>query len=121
MRYQDYISEQTQKAADEAFRYARAVPADKADWKPLDAGRSVLDQCREMAKCPDWAYSLVSGTPPDWSEDVMAEQQKEMKTWATVDQCHEECKARLAKLIELYKSVPDDRLANTQFLPFDGG
>jgi hypothetical protein len=122
MRYQDYIADETRKAAAEAFRNAKAVPADKHDWKPLDNGRSVLDQAREMAKCPDWAYDICSGTTqPDWSEDNMAAQKAEMDKWTTVEQCEQECNKRLDKLAEFYKSMGDERLTETKWLPFDGG
>ncbi len=60
MKLQDYIIDVTKKAAEEAFKYACAVPADKAEWQPLETGRSVLDQAREMAKCPVWAHATSS-------------------------------------------------------------
>lgn len=122
MRYQEYVCKASQAAADEAFRYAKAVPADKADWAPLDAGRSVLDQAREMAKCPNWAYLLVSGGDmPEFSEENMAKMKAEMDLLKTVDECQAECNQNLAKLFELYKSIPDEKLADTKWLPFSGG
>jgi len=122
MRIQDSMIERTQKAADEAFRYAAAVPQDKLTWKPLDSGRSVLDQMQEMAKCPDWAYNLVSGAAvPEINEDSMAAYKAEIAKWTTVEVCKAECQKRLDKLFELYKTLPDERLAETKWLPFSGG
>jgi hypothetical protein len=122
MRYQDYMVDTTKKAAEQVFRYAKAVPADKVDWKPLDAGRSVLELARELAKCPEWAYELVGGTKaPDWSEEHMAAEQAVMNSWTTVEQCEAECNQRLEKLFELYRTLPDERLDQTQWLPFEGG
>jgi len=129
MNFQDYMIETTQHAADEAFRYALAVPTEKAEWKPLESGRSVLDQAREMAKCPVWAYDLISPHEgpalAEMSEETakaaMAEQREEMASWKSVEECHGICKTNLAKLFELYKSLPDERLTEKKWLPFDGG
>ena len=46
---------------EEAFRYLRVVPAEKPDWQPLETGQSALSMACELAKCPDWAYGILSG------------------------------------------------------------
>lgn len=122
MKYQEFIIEATQKAADEAFRFAAAVPENKVGWKPIDAGRTVLDQSQEMAKAPEWAHAIVSeGPQPEWTAEGMAEEKLEMAKWDTIDKCKAECQARLDRLFELYRGVSDDRLAETKWLPFEGG
>ena len=122
MRFQDYIVESTTKASRDAFKAAKAVPADKQEWKPLDLGRSVLDQCRELAKTPDWAYDIIAGEKePDWSAEGMAQQQKEMSTWTTVEQCEQECNKRLERYFNLVRGFPDEKLTTTKWLPYDGG
>lgn len=122
MRYQDYSIKATRDAAKEAFKYAKAVPADKIEWKPLDAGRSVLDICRELTMCPTWAYEIIEGKEqPKWDEETMAAIQKEQSQWTTIEACETECNKRLDKLEGLYKNIADERLANTKWLPFDGG
>ena len=57
MKVQDYLIQVTEEAMTDGFAYAKAVPADKRDWKPQDTGRSVLDLARELGKCPDWALA----------------------------------------------------------------
>jgi len=122
MRIQDYIIATTKHAASEAFKYAKKVPADKLDWKPIDSGRSVLDQLRELAKCPVWAYDLVAGGDlPEWSEESMAAMKAEAAQWVTVEDCEQVCNANLEKLFTLYAQVPDERLTETKWLPFGGG
>jgi len=121
MRLQDHLIEVTRDAQEEAFRYAKSVPADKIEWKPLDAGQSVLSMCRELAKCPDWAYELVAGVEADWSEEAQAKQKAEMETWDTVEKCEEVCKEKLGRLFALYADLPDARFAESKDLPFGPG
>src|SRR3954464_711932 len=102
MRLQDHMIDVTRTACEEAFRYAKAVPEDKADWKPLDAGQSVLSMCRELAKCPDWAQELIAGTEPDWSDEAQATSKAEMESWTTVEQCEQAAQEKLGRLFELY-------------------
>lgn len=122
MRLQDHMIDVTRAAAKEAFRNAKAVPADKLEWKPLDNGRSVLDQCRELAMCPTWAYDIISGAPqPEWNEEAVAAMQAEQAQWTTAEDCERVCNERLEKLFELYRNMPDERLSETKWLPYDGG
>jgi hypothetical protein len=122
MNYQEFMIDKTRTAAEEAFRYAKAVPADKIEWKPLDSGRSVLDQAREMAKCPDWAYEIISSNEkPEFNEEKMAETQKELAQWTSIEQCERECMSRLDRLFGLFSTITDAQLTDTKWLPFDGG
>lgn len=116
------MCEVTQKAADEAFKYAKAVPADKIDWKPLDLGRSVLDQCKEMAMCAGWCQDIIDAEkPPEFSEESMAAIQKEQEQWKTVEDCQAEAQRRMDKLFAFFRELPDERLTEKKWLPFDGG
>jgi hypothetical protein len=120
MTIQEHVINVAKEAADEAFRYAKAVPADKLNWSPEDKGRTVIDMCREMAKTPDWAYMVLTGANP-MDESGREEQKAEMESWKSVEECHNACKTKLAKLEELYKSMPDEKLSQTRWLPFNGG
>lgn len=121
MRLQDYMIEVTRAAAQEAFRYAKAMPADKLDWRPLDSGRSVLDQCREMAMCSTWCEEIVDGKQHDHDEASAAAAQAEMESWATIEACEAESDRRLESLFAVFAAMPDERLAETRWLPYDGG
>src|SRR5688572_2355073 len=96
MRFQDSIIEATRYAASEAFKFAKAVPADKLDWKPLDAGRSVIELCRELAMCATWSEQILKGENAfEWSEESQAASQKEQESWTTAEACEAECMKRL--------------------------
>lgn len=121
MKFQDYIIDATRSSSEALFRYAKAVPADKVDWSPLDAGRSVLDICREIAMTPTWAADTIEGVPAEWSEEAFAKIKEEQSQWKTIDACEAEYKRRAARMEEVYGNVSDEKLKETRFLPYDGG
>ena len=121
MNLQEYIVKGTRAAAEEFWRYAKAVPEDKADWKPGEGARSVLDMCREIARTPLWADEIFSDKPMDFSEESMAKEMEIMAQWTTIDQCREEFDRNVANFYEVARTMPDERLNHTKFLPFEGG
>lgn len=122
MRFQDQMIESTRRAADEAFRYAAAVPEDKVEWSPLESGRSVLDQARELAMCPTWCQDIIEGKEqPEFNEETFAAIKKEQEQWKTVADCKAECDRRLESLFALFRDMPDSRLEEKKWLPYDGG
>ncbi|MGI8922844.1 MAG: DinB family protein [Fimbriimonadales bacterium] len=123
MKLQEHMINVTRDGAKEAFKYAKAVPADKLEWKPLENGRSVLDLCRELAMCPEWAVELIADKDknPDFDEAAMADAKKMQEGWKTIEDCETECNERLEKFFSLMRELPDERLAETKWLPYDGG
>jgi uncharacterized damage-inducible protein DinB len=124
VRVQEKIIEATCAAAREAFAYAKAVPADKLEWQPLDNGRSVLDICQELALCPTWCYEIVRERDepmPEWSEETAEGYRREQQQWKTAEACEAECNRRLEQLFEVFRSMPDSRLEEKKWLPYDGG
>ena len=120
MRVQDYIADCARDAFDMAFRYARAVPADKLDWAP-EGGRSVLALCRELALTPTWTLSAFRPDPSDWSEEIREAYHREEQSWTTVEACEAEWKRRFAEVDAFYRGMSDEGLKKTKWLPFNGG
>lgn len=121
MKYQEYIVKAIESAADEFFKGARAVPADKLEWSPLESGRSVLDLCREIAMTPTWGAEVTQGVASDYSEEAMAAIKVEQSAWTTIDDCQTQFDQRMARLREVYAAISDEGLAVTRWLPYDGG
>lgn len=121
MRLQDPMIGVIGRAQEEVFRYALAVPEDRLTWEPLEVGQSVLRMARELAMTPDWACWVQSGAKPENPETAAEAQRAEMESWTTVAQCDAVCRAKLERLYDLYRAMPDARLAETKWLPFDGG
>lgn len=118
MSYQKRIIEETKAAFVEAFRYAKAVPQDKLAWKPMDAGRNVLDLCQEMAMCPGWAVDLIEGKE---DADYEAEMQAMESKLSTLEGCETVCNERMSAFEACANGMSDDQLSNTKWLPYDGG
>ena len=109
------------RAQEEVFRYALAVPEERVAWEPLGVGQSVLRMCRELAKTPDWAYQVLTDAKPENPEAAAEAQKAEMESWTTIAQCDAVCRAKLERLYDLYRGMPDARLSETKWLPFNGG
>lgn len=120
LKFQDYIAAATESAAREVFKYAKAVPAEKLEWKPGDATRSIIDICRELAMTPTWAISIVDNQPMP-SDEEMAGMKEVQESWITVQACEDQCLERLRPLIEVMRAIPDEKLVETKWLPYDGG
>ncbi len=122
MSYSQFIITATKVAVAEVFKYAKAVPADKLDWKPLDEGRSVLDICKELAMCPTWTTMILKGQPmPDFDEAAMEEFGKMSASWTTAEACEEVCLKNLEAFYAAAAEFPEARLTEKYTLPFDGG
>lgn len=116
MKIQDYMADATRSAAAEVFRYAKAVPADKLGWEP-EGARSVNSLCWEMAMCPTWAYDLIDNREEGDSSDTQLDPSQSM----SVEEYEKECMARIEKLASLFVTLPDERLSDTKWLPYNGG
>lgn len=121
MRFQDYIVGRTRNAAEEFFRFARAVPIDHLDKVVIEGTRSALDIAREVAICPIWAAELINGEEFKADEDADSGYQAEGRTWPNLDRCWIEFEKRLAEFEAAVKATSDEKLLETRFLPFEGG
>lgn len=120
MRYQDYILGSMKQQVSDFFKAVKKVPAVKLEWKPLDAGRSVLDQAQEVAMSFTWSADMLQGKV-NFSEEAFAEDKAVMSAWATVEECEKQATERLAAWETLVSSYPDEKLKETIWLPYDGG
>lgn len=110
-----------QKAAEEAFRYARAVPPDRLDWKPMDVGQSVMDMCRELAMTPTWAADVLENVPHEFTEASLAAVRAEMASFATIDDCVAQWNSRFTRLEAVVLGISEAKLGETRWLPYEGG
>jgi uncharacterized damage-inducible protein DinB len=122
MNYYEQVIRATQWAVDYLFHSARAVPADKLEWKPLDAGRSVLNLAQECAQSPKWFAALLlqrsfTGVTPELLKAMEAER----SAWKTLDECERVCRENSEIFYSVIRSIPETDLEIRVPLPFAGG
>lgn len=119
MRFQDQIIETTNRAIEGIFRTARAMPEDKLNWKPMDNGRSALDQLQEVSYAPVWfAAVLEKKADPKFTPEQFQQAREDRKAWDTLDKCQEACKANSEKLFDQIRNLSDEDLSSS--IKFEG-
>lgn len=113
----DVIVTDTRKAAETLAANLSAMPDDRQDWRPLDAGRSALDQVQECAVINDFCAAILRDrkTPEGWSYDSYKAECAKLDTPAKAVQALGEATERLAAAITAF---PSDALEIEVKLPF---
>jgi hypothetical protein len=120
--YQENLIAATKKAVDDLFRSARAVPADKLEWSPLDQGRTVLDQLQEVSAAPMWfAQMLIKRVPPPMTPEDFQKGREARKQWKTIDECEKACAENGEALYAAMLAVPEADFKQTITMPFGEG
>jgi len=119
MRFQDQIIETTNRTIEGIFRTARAVPEDKLDWKPMDNGRTVLDQIQEVSQAPMWFLTVLEKkADPKFTPEQFQQAREARQAWDSLDKCEEVCKANSEKLFEQIRNLSDEDLSTP--IKFEG-
>ena len=105
MTIKEFIIRETDRAFSNFMEAARKVPADKVDWKPLDNGRSVLDQAQECALCPLWVPGILDARGFDPAGMGAMEEAK--KGLTSLDACEAAGKANLETMNAAINAFPD--------------
>lgn len=121
MKNADTLIDETQRAFDDAFRNALAVPEDKVDVSPSSPARSVLQICKELAQCPDWATKIIEGSEVGDMDENAANARQFEDSLVSVEMCQAECRERLKRFYECARNFDDARLGECRWLPFNGG
>jgi hypothetical protein len=114
MTIQDFIAEQTDIITEGILRSVRALPTDKLDWKPMGNGRSAIDQLAECASSPQIMMRALSGKGYSYEEEDRA-LKNSLKTIEEAERCLREGNA---KLLEMIRAMPDEKLAEQIHLPW---
>lgn len=60
MTIPEYVEGLTRYANNYLLRTVRAMPADRWSWKPMEEGRTVVDQVMECAQAADWFTRILT-------------------------------------------------------------
>jgi len=105
MTLKEYVVLETEKSLKNIFEAARKVPAEKVDWKPLDNGRSTLDQIQEVAYCPLWVPGLLEKRAFDPAGFEAYEETR--KGWTTLDECETAANANMETFKAAVAALPE--------------
>jgi hypothetical protein len=119
MTIKEYIIADAVQSFDNFMAIARKVTPDKLDWKPLDNGRSTLDQAQEIALCPTWVPGLLNARGFDPSIFGGFEEAKARLT--TLDECEAAGRSNLELMKEAINSLPEEDMDVVIDLPWGKG
>jgi hypothetical protein len=109
----------TAKATETLVINIEAIPADKQDWKPLDAGRSALSQIQECAIVgPFFAAILRDKAVPEMKD---GEYEAACAKLDTVEKAVAALREGTGKLVAAIEAFPEDCLGDTIRMPFGPG
>src|SRR5258706_11730825 len=111
MRFQNYVIELTDRACKDLVVNARALPADKLEWQPMDQARSALEILQECAQSPSWFTGILQARAfPDFNPETMQELFAARKAWTSVDDCERVMNENLKGLYAEIRDFPDSDL-----------
>lgn len=119
MTAKDLIKAQTERATRELFRVARAVPADKLEWAPMELGRTVLNMLQECAQSPSWCISLLKTRQmPEFTPELMERMNEERRQWTSLEDAESACLKNLEAWRTTVDEFPEAGMHETMTLPF---
>ncbi len=113
MTAQELAAQHTKLAAEGVIRAARSTAEDKLDWKPLDEGRSVLDQLRECALANAYFAGAVNAQekkPESWAE--------QLKGLTSLGEIADQVTETAAAVSRALIAIPDETAQNTITIQF---
>lgn len=119
MTTKDLIIKTIDRSLGDLFRSARAIPADKLDWKPAETNRSPLELLQECAQSLKWPQFMVQ--PHAFSGDtteIMEKARLERESWTTVDACESAARANWEETKKFIADYPESDLDREIALPF---
>jgi hypothetical protein len=111
------MAKSTREVANGLERTFLAMPDDKQVWKPLDQGRSALDQIAECAVINAWSAQLLRDrVVPPLDGEAFGKACSELDTG---DKAVAALRANTESLASAIESVPDDALEVELQFPWD--
>lgn len=114
---QEFLAVSTEQAAKDLMKAASDVPEERRTWKPLDKGRSVLDQIAECAVLSDYTATVLQDR--NWPADAFAEYAQDK---AAIETDLETVSARLEEVIPVVvaaiRDLKDEELDKEITTPF---
>lgn len=113
---QEYAARALEKETADLIKAAQATPADKQTWKPLERGRTVVDQVAECAMINTGSAQMVADRA--WPDVDMAQWRQTQAALDTLDKAVAQLQAGTAALTAAIRATPDDALGVEITLPW---
>jgi hypothetical protein len=110
----------TERQIDTLFRNARALPADRLDWKPSPDSRSALDQLQEVATSCDTFREALKVRKITWSDEMFAAWMAERAKLTDLDTLEKHAREGHARLYEDIMNLTEAELDEPFEMPFPG-
>lgn len=111
MRVQDFIADETNRAMESILMQAKRVPSDKLEWKPMDEGRTTLDQIAECAIIAGFYPTLYQTRKlPDFDEATIKQFEEAKAQLDTLDKAEAALRENTAKTCDAIRAFPDEGL-----------
>ncbi len=96
---------------DALITQARKVPSDKLEWKPMEEGRSALDQVQECAVIAGFYPGLfVSKALPDFTPEMMQQFAEAKAQLSTLEIAEAELRKNTAATVSAIRDITDEEL-----------
>jgi len=110
----------TERQIDSLFKAARALPADKLDWKPAPGARSALDQLQEIATSYDQFKSAHLERKVEWSQEMFGQWMADRSQYTDLDVLEKMTREGYGKMIADLQAIDPENLTLSVSMPFPG-
>jgi uncharacterized damage-inducible protein DinB len=99
----------------DSFEYflsqVNALPIEKHDWKPMDVGRSAVNQMAEMVQYPQMCTALLRDRSAAFFSDEWLDEQRAWRTqFSNMDELLPMARTAMAELADQVMAEPDETL-----------
>jgi uncharacterized damage-inducible protein DinB len=120
MNVQDLIVYLTEKHLDGVFEAARALPADKLDWKPSPESRSALDMLQEIATALGKFRDAFTERKIEFDPQKFQQWQAERSQLTSLDELEKRAKKETQWLVDYVRAMNPADLDLPVAMPFPG-
>jgi len=116
----DFLIQLTREQIDALFRNARALPPERLEWRPMDQGRSALDQVRECTAIPRLLSRILRERAFNVEREEMDALRAEWATWS-LDEAEKVGRKETEEFVQLLASLDEETLETSIPVPIFGG
>ncbi len=113
---QEYVARATERKSQDLLAAAQSIAEGRQNWKPLEQGRSVIDQLAECALINGASVQVLRDHA--WDEAGSEDFQEVHASLDTVDMAAARLQENTVALAAAIRAVPDGDLDTTIMLPW---